>query len=351
MGSKAVASLALAILAGLTACSDTSSVPQGNAADHVRDRRFGAEAAPQVMFTETGVPAWVQQAVADWRPVDPTDDMPAAVEKARVSNSCTLRRPAKGERVANVHMSSGTRGTKSSLYAFDKDDVTSRAKAWINMARKGHRPPSAERAIARSMSPIDVVVTDTKAPVYLVLQGGHSRLWNIHAAPGARIAHITVVGGRYVGVANAPEGVKVEFLTGKKAESCGATPFLKPNDRWDAVVRAKNGDSIMKEAVNMREGKYRKYSRWFKHNFGTSASHAIVGDDVVGHALVGSLPASAEQRVPYASLKSARVLVTPADYIMVETPKAFRAKTDELTKQTAEKALGTTLASVRQAAK
>ena len=350
MTSRTILAAALAAITGLAACSDSGSVPEGDAANHIADRRFGAQAAPQVMLTE-GRPAWVQQAVAGWRPIDEADDLPASVETLRIARSCSLRRPAKGERVANVHVTSGLRGSKTPIYAFAKKDVMDRAKAWINVARMGERRLSAERPIASSLGPVDVIVTDTSAPLYLVLQGGgFSRMWNIHAAPGVRIAHVAVVGGRYVGVANVPDGATVEFMADKKATKCGALPFLKPNERWDAVVRAKGGDSLMKEAVEKRTAKYRKYSRWFKHNFGTSASHKLIGDDVVDHALVGPLPASPDQRVPYAPLKNARVLVSPADYLLVETPREFRSKSDAITMQAAEKALGTTLESVRKAA-
>ena len=94
MTSRTILAAPPAAKTGPAACPASDRAPVGEAASHAADRRSGAQATLQVMFSE-GRLARVRQAVAGWRRTEGTDDMPAAAGKALGATLAGVRAAAR----------------------------------------------------------------------------------------------------------------------------------------------------------------------------------------------------------------------------------------------------------------
>ncbi len=161
---------------------------------------------------------------------------------------------------------------------------------------------------------VDVVVTETERPVYLVLAGPWDVLWNLHKAKGVGISRAAILGVGNAGIVNLDPGVPVTVLAGNAGAACKTTAHRRPQDYWQVVREAAKGDRTSKQAVESRMTVYAKYDRWFTSNFGKSSEGVTIGIEMMSHALVGPVPASLEARVPYHGFAGSTVRLAPADH-------------------------------------
>jgi hypothetical protein len=137
----------------------------------------------------------------------------------------------------------------------------------------------------------DVVVTEVSAPVYLVLQTGPgNRIWNIHAAPGARIERVVLLGGDQAGVANLDPVVPVEVILDDGLAACGIRPALPLNAGHALLMAAAAGDTAAVASATTRETAEQAYSQWFLDTFGVPAVSSRAGFDRGTMSLVGPIP-------------------------------------------------------------
>ena len=90
--------------------------------------------------------------------------------------------------------------------------------AYVYTYGGGHRTPLAHAYKAAHQTGqeyhvrSDVVVTRTDKPVYLILDSYNALMWNVVAAPGARISGVSVMSYEGSSVSGVPDGVDVGFL-------------------------------------------------------------------------------------------------------------------------------------------
>lgn len=240
------------------------------------------------------------------------------------NKACTLRAPQADQVVHNVRLMEPSRYTE--LHLFSKEEL---AKAVLDRAVGLRRGKANYRnaAIAKGrMGVVDIYVTDTSAPVYLVLGVlDKDVLWNIHLAPDARLGHVALIGNKSAFSAPAGnytyEALRIhDFLDedaiyhNEEPQPCMVAPWREPQTWWttaerlDHPIDAKHYQHIWDTNV---QG-YAAFDAWYHTQTGTAANVNAVEAIKAAHALVGPLPQS-----PIAtSRNSARVMhLSASDYM------------------------------------
>jgi hypothetical protein len=340
-----VAAFAALAMPLLSACSGSDSVPEGDARTFGRGLR-GYEAAPGVVIGKDNAAYWAQAVLSGYRETT-REDLPGKIVLASTMGQCQFAKPGAGDHVANVHVGRSTMGTP--IFAFSRRDLAKRTKDFIDIYRQlGDDASLPSDADGDNLYAVDVVVTETEKPVYLVLQSESDIVWNVQAAPNARIARVAVVANGRVGVANLDPAVPVEFMNEGTVGRCNAIPMREPRDYWLFVQNAKDdpSDELTKMLEHSRELS-QTYSRWFARNFGMGSETELVGLDQASQVLVGPPPADAEGRVPFKPLAGAQVRIAAEDYVMASSADDYRARHENMVLELAQQMAGGDLASLR----
>lgn len=327
---KISVALAALLCAGLLGCSD--AVPTGDPKTGLKPDMRGYFAKPGILVAENDKAHWIQSAVTGYQETTLTSKLPAKVIMQRLGGSCRFRPPNQGEHIGNVHVGGGA--MHGPIYTWTQQDVMERAKILIANAQ---RPDDDRRkfrddrrvldAKGDSFRVVDVVVTETSKPVYLVLQNEFGKiLWNLHLAEGAQLSHVVALGVNEIAIANLDPGVEVDMVTAATLKSCGVRPWRKMADHWRFVRNAKETPEVHEEAVARNRAAYRSYDRWFKRTFGIQSEEQLVGVERSTHVLVGPLPQDLDKRVPFRPLGGAQVIMTPVQNIAVSDEAGYQKK-------------------------
>ena len=341
-----LAAAAIFAISTIAGCSNSDGVPEGDPGQTFRTDLRGYEAGPGVMIGKDNTAYWAQAALSGYR--DTTrEDLPDKIVLASPSGQCRFAQPGAGDLVANVHV--GSSRMRTPLFAFSRKDLAKRTKDWIEIYRQlGDEAPLPSDADGDNLYAVDVVVTETEKPVYLVLQSESDVVWNIQAAPDARIAHVAVLANGRVGVANLDQTVPVEFMNEAALQRCSVVPAREPADYWLFVQRAKESNSDeFKDMLEANRQMARAYSRWFDKNFGMGSETELIGIDEASQVLVGPLPATLDARIAFKPLLGAQVQIASEDYVMASSTASYQAKHQELARALAEKMAGGDLKSLR----
>ena len=231
------------------------------------------------------------------------------------------------------------------------EDLAKRTKDWIEIYRQlGNEAQLPSDADADNLFGVDVVVTETEKPVYLVLQSESDILWNIQAALDARIAHVAVLANGRVGVANLDPAVPVEFMNQPVLERCNVIPCANPPTTGSScsAPRKSNSGLLQRRARKEPADGTELTSRWFDKNFGMGSETELIGLDRASQILVGPLPATLEARVAFKPLQGAHVQLANEDYVMAGSRRRYKAKHQELVRALAEKMAGGDLKALRK---
>lgn len=246
-------------------------------------------------------------------------DIPVEITMIRPISGCRLTPPLDGTAVG--HATAAATGLALPLLTYNDRDLAAGVQSLVNT----YRDSGSDRVSAPSeltFEAYDVAVTETRAPVYLVLESGQgNRIWNIHLTPGARIERVVLLGGTHVGVANLDPVVPVEVLPGDSLAACGIEPFypLNPGHRFFEVLKTGQGsskaDAEAKYAV--MQDRVGAYNTWFRDSFGVLADETRAGFDGGMVSVVGPQPGEAEPKAVYAPIQGSRIRMTQDDYFEI----------------------------------
>ncbi|OYW50131.1 MAG: hypothetical protein B7Z31_14320, partial [Rhodobacterales bacterium 12-65-15] len=168
----------------------------------------------------------------------------------------------------------------------------------------------------------DIVVTETTAPVYLVLENtGGNRIWNIHLTAGARVERVVLLGGAQSGVANLDPVVPVEVILDDGLAACNIRPAHPLNAGHRLLQPGVTPGSEAGQAAAGMVKAAAAYDIWFRDSFGVTASASRVGFDKGTVAVVGPLPGTASGKdVPtaaYAPITGADIRTTQDTYFEI----------------------------------
>lgn len=247
---------------------------------------------------------------------DPGSDIPAEVTTIRPILGCRLTRPLPGTVIG--HVASERSPLTLALTTYSDADLAAAVQDYVDAYRKfgadARLPAGGPRYEVH-----DVAVTETAAPVYLVLENQDgNRIWNIHLAEGARIERVVLLGGNQSGVANLDPVVPVEVILGAGLADCGIDPAYGPGaGQLSGTTTASDAgaDAATDAGVLQRA---QAYDIWFRDSFDVLASESRRGYAEAVVTLVGPIPAGAERKAVYASIKGARVRTTHDQYFEIQ---------------------------------
>ena len=306
--------IAVLLASVLGACGPDNSVPDGDPAKRVGNDIRGYRVGPGVTIGSHFEMNWIQRSVTGFDRFA-SNGMPGAIIRVEGRQTCSLPRPAEGTIVATVH--TNLPKMDSTIRQITKESIKSAAERMIKKAKRSKREPLAWE-IARDqgdrLSVIDVVVTETAAPLHLLLVADDDVIWNLVKAEGARISHVTLLGGSSAGVANADDDTTISYLGKRRLASCDINPRRNPREHWRLfknVANLRGGDEIIAENY----GLHLQYDTWRRSVYGSIEEQYIVTAHQMHHALIGPVPENLEARIAYRSLDGATVQIAGKDYL------------------------------------
>lgn len=251
------------------------------------------------------------------------DAVPARLVAFQPNESCTLRQPGEGELVRNVRIGQATVATD--IHAFSDigmaDAVLKHTQAALFKPKSFEVGSTARGRLNR----VDVFVTDTSGPIYLVLQSmGGNTVWNVHRGPGARIAHVAIIGNTSGVVV--PNGVpfealrigdfvrSFEFGSNDEIRPCMIAPYRLPKPFWEGQQKAQKGNTLFENQMYTFNAGHRAFASWYEETLGVDPETGLTEAEGAGHALVGPVPAGL---LGYRTLAGQTVHITEADHLLI----------------------------------
>lgn len=264
------------------------------------------------------------------------------VVKFAANDTCSLRKPRATETLRSVRLHNSSRG--SDVHVFSNEDLADAVSKRIEGIIK-HPKNYKNASVAKGrMGLVDVFVTDTSAPVYLLLHSfDKDILWNVHLAKGASLAHVALVGNK--SAFTAPDGNysyealritdhvhKDTFFDNTKSRPCMIVPFNEPREDWPAFAKAQKPHSGHYQRV-LRDNTdgHREFRRWYTEQLGVDTDHNLTTATEAAHALAGPVPA---EPLPYQPYFSQAVRMMDSDNITFSIEEFRAAHTDLLNKAT-----------------
>lgn len=312
-------SLATALGSGMTGTFGGAVKGSGDkASDYLEDGPGGLSVQGPIAAMAGNRPVFIEDVLSGYL-TQVASDIPAEITMIRPISGCRLTPPLEGTEVG--HATAAATGLSLPLLTYSDRDLAAGVQALADSYRK----TGSDRVAVPSdlaFEAYDVAVTETRAPVYLVLEGGPgNRIWNIHLAPGARVERVVLLGGTNVGIANLDPVVPVEVLPSDALAACGIDPYYPPNPghRFFEVLNSGQGsakaDAEAKYVV--MQDRMGAYNTWFRDSFGVPADETRAGFDGGTVSVVGPQPGAAESKAVYAPIRGSRIRMTQDDYFEI----------------------------------
>lgn len=222
------------------------------------------------------------------------------------NTTCSLRRPEAGEKVTNVYVRGS--GIAAPVRAIHSAELQEFLVERVGDALDEGKKLDLKELNEGRFSLIDVYLTDTSAPLYLVLQTfSTNTIWNLHAAPGVKIAHVAMISGGASGLAgdlgeagfeairaadfgNHPEVYTNRNLPSPKDYDCMAWPYQRPNETWTAWQGSKDGNTLDGNLLFGQAHGYSAYEYWYGQTLGATPEDNSVITALARAAVVGPIP-------------------------------------------------------------
>ena len=241
----------------------------------------------------------IEQIASGYDPAQP-DLVPGRVEMFDANPECTLRKPRAGEVVHNVRLEDAT-GLTDLHVVSDVQLGAALAKHIEGVTAHDKHHQIGTTANGR-MGRVDVFVTDTSAPVYLVLQAlGGNVLWNVHRGPGVQISHVALIGDTPGAILPGDielEAIRIrdfvgqdEFGANDEVRPCMVRPYRAPEPHWPAQQKANDNNTLFVNQIHTFATGFRAFNAWLTGVTGQDANTNLVAAQGAAHVLVGPVPA------------------------------------------------------------
>ena len=304
--------LATAIDGGMIGTFDGAVKGSGNRAeDYLDDGTDGLRAHGRIAAMSGNRPVFISDVISGYSTRVGTD-IPAEITMVRPISGCRLTPPLAGTAVG--HVTAAETGLSLSLLTYNDYDLADAVQGFVDAYRKsGMASPGEGTGLAYQA--YDVAVTETRAPVYLVLENRWDtpRMWNIHLAEGARIERVVILGGGQAGVANLDPVVPVEVILQDGLAACNIAPTYPLNDGHLFFQSMENGAMSSEEAEEKLakiDARVEAYDQWFSDSFGLAATDSRIGFDKGTISVVGPVPGEADPKAVFAPIKGAKIRTT-----------------------------------------
>ncbi|MEM9707781.1 MAG: hypothetical protein AAF871_03250 [Pseudomonadota bacterium] len=268
---------------------------------------------------------------------------PARVLASPAEANCQVPALAAGQKMAKAQVFDGI--TPSGYHVVTDRELASGASGYVADLQRTSDPMKERASGDTKPTPVvNVVLTDTSAPLYLVLQGAtQALLWNLHAADGVEVARIVLVGNPGQAVHPLSEDTPVHFL--EMQSGCAPQPWRAVASHWDLFHRA-GVSSTSEDFEGRARDMHGRYEAWFSATFGTASEPDTVGAFTASHVLVGPMPATPEARATYRSLEGALIRAQEGPRLFVGSAEERRAAVASARRDLVLEAVGGELARI-----
>ena len=220
----------------------------------------------------------VYGAVSSGTPSLRPSTQPAPLEAVRTSASCRTPKASSRAKAAYVYTYGG--GITTPLHHIDRKDTPeaiAEREALVREQKKKAKTAMQREAIGMAIGnavansrQIDVLVTDTSAPVFLYLTSYDSVLWNIQRAPGVEIDGVVVNSYNAGAIANGVDAARTGFVSydNSPTQKCyvGGKGRAIPVKERVASARKLNPNVDLSHYKEQWEQEYRDASRFFRQD-------------------------------------------------------------------------------------
>jgi hypothetical protein len=300
----------------------TAEPRTGNtAAAFLADRPEGLIATGPIAAMKGNVPVFISDAISGHSAPD-AQDIPAEITTIRPIMGCLLTPPLGGTVVG--HAVAGQSLQPIGIATYNDADLAAGVQAFADAYRAADAANATDPVEATvpdrlAYQSYDVVVTEVSAPVYLVLQTGQgNRIWNIHAAPGAMIERVVLLGGDQIGVANLDPVVPVEVIQNAGLDACGIRPAHALNPGHATVAAARSGTPAGSAATLIaHETAVDAYGLWFRDTFGAQAAPTRAGFDLGAVSVIGPLPGPEDAKAKFTPIAGSKIRTTQDSFFEI----------------------------------
>jgi len=323
---------------GLKVANNTPRKADSVPEDFLKETPYWVNAEGPVAAHETRPAVFVTDAIPGWRPADKREVV-GTIQLINPSRNCSMPAPVVGARVANLFVRHPRQ--EAGLWSFAEAEVLKSVRKWydgIRNSEAGKSPRLPGPTASHEFKVHDVAVTETDRPVHLVLRNAAAGnvLYNIHLAPGARVAGVSMLGGEANAVANLPRGTPVAAMDDATLRACGATQVFARSVNFvlEAGIKADKLTGEREEKARAEAAaKIAGFNDWFEAQFGINADETLFGLAFGNVSLVGPMPTDPDQAPAYAPLADAYVVAQTERFFKVaglhEWPKAYMAEVQQ----------------------
>lgn len=277
-------------------------------AGNLSDTALGLVATGMIAARAGNQPVFIDAVMTGYSTPSETA-VPAEITTIRPIFGCLLTEPMPGTLVG--HVTAGESRMPIGMTTYGDPHLAWAVAAYVNAYRA--LGPEGEITIAGPrFETYDVAVTETGAPVYLVLESsGGNRIWNVHVAEGVRIERVVLLGGDQAGVANLDPVVPVEVILGPGLDECGIRPAYAPSAGQIADASETPGKKPMAQSrIDETLARAEAYDTWFHDSFGLRAGESRVGYDQGAMSVIGPIPSGEASKAAWVSIDGAEIRTT-----------------------------------------
>lgn len=291
----------------------TTMIEPASAVDHLGDTAWGLVASDKIAASAGNRPVFIDEVVSGYGIASATS-VPKEITTIRPVLGCLLTRPMPGSLVG--HVTAGQSRKPIGMTTYGEAHLAEAVAAFVDAYRQAG-PEDRITLIAPQFETYDVVVTETGAPVYLVLETvGRNQIWNIHVAEGVQIERVVLLGGEQAGVANLDAVVPVEVILGPGLAECGIVPGYAPTLGQTADASESDGLQPMSESTIAKAlAQAEAYDIWFRDTFEVLAGESRIGFDRGGVSVVGPVASGDAPTVVWVPFEGAKVRTTHDKYL------------------------------------
>lgn len=247
---------------------------------------------------------------------------PGQVIPFDANTTCTLRRPQQGEVVTNIRLHHGL--LDAQMQIFSEEDLAEAVTKNVEGYTRHQKPYMQNAKVMGHVDAVDVVLTDTSGPLYVVLQSlDQDIIWNLLPAQGVQIAHVAMIGNDS-GLVDLPAArsfealrisdfvTKHEFGNDDEIRDCMIRPWRSPEPHWGAAKLAAEGNMLYVNQLKSYSKGQIAFNTWYTQTLGVDADTNLTSVNEAAHVLAGPMPTTP---VTYLPITDRAVHMTRNDYI------------------------------------
>lgn len=283
----------------LTGCSD-SDIPGTPSSENIRFGYYGATyRSPAVTLSDLHSSYWAQEIVTDYQPAD-ISQKPATFSPVHLNFDCEIPSLSRGTYVAAVEIYGGS--VELPLYFIPNQDIDK----FREVLAESDRPPNFLRTLEQGIvKKVDVYITETEKPVYLVLGAYDETVWSLHLSEQTRLEGVAVIGYEAQALANVPEGTPIGFVVYDSNQMECRTYAQRPvNETWTSLqkINNKHGGSGFQYTIDKAKERHDEFHEWL--GLYVDLPDTVISAYYTSHVLVGPKPTT---RIPYHSLADTQI--------------------------------------------